>query len=266
MLRWEISAPGCNEVVGKAPKAIIPVHLYGMPAKMDEVAAVAERYGIAIVEDAAEAMGSEYRGQKCSTLGRFGALSFNGNKMITTSGGGALVCRSEEEKERARFYATQAREKAPYYQHEKIGYNYRMSNISAGIGRGQMEVLGEHIAKRRRNQAFYAELFREMEGVKVLGNPTGEYESNFWLTTIQIDPKEYKRTPNEVREALERENIETRLLWKPLHRQPVFKECSYYGGDVAWRLFSQGLCLPSGPLLTGDDLTRVAEGVKAALR
>ncbi len=262
----EEAIEGRIKAVGKPPKAIIPVHLYGMPAKIDEILAIAERYGIAVVEDAAEAMGSEYKGRKCGTFGAFGALSFNGNKMITTSGGGALVCRTEEEKVRARFYATQAREKAPYYQHEKIGYNYRMSNISAGIGRGQMEVVAEHIAKRRANRAFYQEAFSHVEGIKVMDNPSEGCSSNFWLTTILIDPKVYKPTPNVVREALERENIETRLLWKPLHRQPVFKECSYYGGDVAWGLFSRGLCLPSGPLLTDDDLGRVVESVKAVLR
>lgn len=261
----EEAIEGRIKAVGKAPKAIIPVHLYGMPAKIDDILAIAERYGIAVVEDAAEAMGSEYQGRKCGTFGAFGALSFNGNKMITTSGGGALVCRTEEEKVRARFYATQAREKAPYYQHEKIGYNYRMSNISAGIGRGQMEVVTEHIAKRRANHAFYQEAFSHVEGIKVMNNPSAACSSNFWLTTILIDPKVYKPTPNEVREALERENIETRLLWKPLHRQPVFKECSYYGGDVAWDLFSRGLCLPSGPLLTVDDLGRVVEIVKRVL-
>lgn len=261
----EEAIEGRIKAVGKAPKVIIPVHLYGMPAKIDDILSIAERYGIAVVEDAAEAMGSEYQGRKCGTFGAFGALSFNGNKMITTSGGGALVCRTEEEKVRARFYATQAREQAPYYQHEKIGYNYRMSNISAGIGRGQMEVVTEHIAKRRANHAFYQEAFSHVEGIKVMDNPSAACSSNFWLTTILIDPKVYKSTPNEVREALERENIETRLLWKPLHRQPVFKECSYYGGDVAWGLFSRGLCLPSGPLLTEDDLGRVVESVKRVL-
>ena len=261
----EEAIEGRIKAVGKAPKVIIPVHLYGMPAKIDDILSIAERYGIAVVEDAAEAMGSEYQGRKCGTFGAFGALSFNGNKMITTSGGGALVCRTEEEKVRARFYATQAREQAPYYQHEKIGYNYRMSNISAGIGRGQMEVVTEHIAKRRANHAFYQEAFSNVEGIKVMDNPSAACSSNFWLTTILIDPKVYKSTPNEVREALERENIETRLLWKPLHRQPVFKECSYYGGDVAWGLFSRGLCLPSGPLLTEDDLGRVVESVKRVL-
>ena len=261
----EEAIEGRIKAVGKAPKVIIPVHLYGMPAKIDDILSIAERYGIAVVEDAAEAMGSEYQGRKCGTFGEFGALSFNGNKMITTSGGGALVCRTEEEKVRAHFYATQAREQAPYYQHEKIGYNYRMSNISAGIGRGQMEVVTEHIAKRRANHAFYQEAFSHVEGIKVMDNPSAACSSNFWLTTILIDPKVYKSTPNEVREALERENIETRLLWKPLHRQPVFKECSYYGGDVAWGLFSRGLCLPSGPLLTEDDLRRVVESVKRVL-
>lgn len=254
------------KAVGRAPKAIIPVHLYGMPAKMEEILEVARRYEIAVVEDAAEAMGSEYRGRKCGTLGTFGALSFNGNKMITTSGGGAIVCRTQEEKARALFYATQAREKAPYYQHEHIGYNYRMSNISAGIGRGQMEIVHEHIAKRRANHAYYMELFAGVEGVRVMDNAGEAFSSNFWLTTILIDPQVYACASNEVRESLEAENIETRLLWKPLHRQPVFKDCQYYGGDVAWSRFQHGLCLPSGPLLTREDLERVAERVVARLR
>lgn len=247
---------------GKKPKAIVPVHLYGMPARMDAILAIARRYEIAVVEDAAEAMGSEYQGRRCGTFGAYGALSFNGNKMITTSGGGAIVCHTEEEKAKALFYAMQAREKAPYYQHEQIGFNYRMSNISAGIGRGQMEVVEDHIAKRRLNHAFYVEYFQRMEGIRVLNNPSDEFHSNFWLTTILIDPSIYKNTPNEIREALERENIETQLLWKPLHRQPVFKDSPYYGSGVACELFSHGLCLPSGPLLTNDHLQRVAEGIE----
>lgn len=254
------------KATGRKPKAIIPVHLYGMPAKLDEILEIAKHYDIPVVEDAAEAMGSEYRGRMCGTFGAFGALSFNGNKMITTSGGGAIVCHTQEEKKRALFYATQAREKAPYYQHEHIGYNYRMSNISAGIGRGQMEIVHEHIAKRRANHAFYKELFADVEGVRVMDNPTEAFNSNFWLTTILIDPQVHSCSPNEVREALEAENIETRLLWKPLHRQPVFKDCPYYGGDVAWNTFQQGLCLPSGPLLTQNDLERVALCIKARLR
>lgn len=253
------------KATGRKPKAIIPVHLYGMPAKLDVLLEIAKHYDIPVVEDAAEAMGSEYRGRMCGTFGAFGALSFNGNKMITTSGGGAIVCHTQEEKKRALFYATQAREKAPYYQHEHIGYNYRMSNISAGIGRGQMEIVYEHIAKRRANHAFYKELFADVEGICVMDNPSENYNSNFWLTTILTDPKVYSCTPNELRESLEAENIETRLLWKPLHRQPVFKDCPYYGGDVAWNTFQRGLCLPSGPLLTQDDLERVAQRIVARL-
>ena len=219
------------DVTGKYPKAIIPVHLYGMPAKMDEIMAIANKYNIPVLEDAAEALGSEYKGIKCGTIGTYGALSFNGNKVITTSGGGALICPDKETGKRVTFYATQARENRPYYYHEVIGYNYRLSNVSAGIGCGQMDVLAEHVARRREIHSLYNERLKDINCVKVFDNPSQEYDSNFWLTTILIDPM-CGISPDEVRIALNEENIETRLLWRPMHMQPIYKDAPYYGGDV----------------------------------
>ena len=248
------------EKTGKLPKAIIPVHLYGMPVKMDEVMEVANRYGIPVLEDSAEALGSEYKGQKCGTFGEYGVLSFNGNKMITTSGGGALICPNEEKAKRALFYATQAREQAPHYQHEKIGYNYRMSNICAGIGRGQMFVLDEHVARRRAIHDLYVKLLAGLKGVKVMCQPEGEgFNSNYWLTCITVEPEEAGFTREDVRLALDEENIESRPLWKPMHLQPVFKDAPYYGNGTSERLFEIGLCLPSGPTLTDEDVERVVK-------
>lgn len=246
--------------MGKLPKAIIPVHLYGMPVKMDEVMDVANRYGIPVLEDSAEALGSEYKGQKCGTFGEYGVLSFNGNKMITTSGGGALICFNEEKAKRALFYATQAREQAPHYQHEKIGYNYRMSNICAGIGRGQMFVLDEHIARRREIHDLYVKLLVGVKGVKVMCQPEGgDFNSNYWLTCITVDPEEAGFTREDVRLALDADNIESRPLWKPMHLQPVFKDAPFYGNGTSERLFEIGLCLPSGPTLTDEDIERVTK-------
>ena len=251
------------EKTGKLPKAIIPVHLYGMPGKMDEVMEVANCYGIPVLEDSAEALGSEYKGRKCGTFGEYGVLSFNGNKMITTSGGGALICPNEEKAKRALFYATQAREQAPHYQHEKIGYNYRMSNICAGIGRGQMFVLDEHVARRREIHDLYVKLLAEVKGVKVMCQPEGEgFNSNYWLTCITVEPEEAGFTREDVRLALDEENIESRPLWKPMHLQPVFKDAPYYGNGTSERLFEIGLCLPSGPTLTDEDVERVTKVVK----
>ena len=248
---------------GKLPKAIIPVHLYGMPVKMDEVMDVANRYGIPVLEDSAEALGSEYKGRKCGTFGKYGVLSFNGNKMITTSGGGALICPNEEKAKRALFYATQAREQAPHYQHEKIGYNYRMSNICAGIGRGQMFVLDEHVTRRRAIHDLYVKLLAGVKGVKVMCQPEGEgFNSNYWLTCITVEPEEAGFTREDVRLALDEENIESRPLWKPMHLQPVFKDAPYYGNGTSERLFEIGLCLPSGPTLTDEDVERVTKVVK----
>ena len=248
---------------GKLPKAIIPVHLYGMPVKMEEVMEVANRYGIPVLEDSAEALGSAYKGKKCGTFGEYGVLSFNGNKMITTSGGGALICPNEEKAKRALFYATQAREQAPHYQHEKIGYNYRMSNICAGIGRGQMFVLDEHVARRREIHDLYVKLLAGVKGVKVMCQPEGEdFNSNYWLTCITVDPEEAGFTREDVRLALDEDNIESRPLWKPMHLQPVFKNAPFYGNGTSERLFEIGLCLPSGPTLTDEDVERVTKVVK----
>ena len=248
------------EKTGRLPKAIIPVHLYGMPGKLDEILEVAGRYNIPVLEDSAEALGSEYKGRKCGTFGEYAALSFNGNKIITTSGGGALVCPSEERAKRALFYATQAREQAPHYQHEKIGYNYRMSNICAGIGRGQMFVLEEHVARRREIHDLYVKLLDGVKGVKVMCQPEGgEFNSNYWLTCITVDPEEAGFTREDVRLALDGDNIESRPLWKPMHLQPVFKEAPFYGNGTSERLFEIGLCLPSGSMLTDQDIERVAK-------
>lgn len=253
-----------KQITGKYPKAIIPVHLYGMPAKMDEILSVANKYGIPVLEDAAEALGSQYKGKKCGTLGTYGAISFNGNKIITTSGGGALICPDEKTANRVKFYATQARENRPYYYHEVIGYNYRLSNVSAGIGCGQMEVLDEHIARRRQIHELYKRGLSEIKGVVVSDNPTSDFDSIFWLTTIIIDPA-IGKTPDEIRLALEKENIETRLLWRPMHMQPIFADAPYYGGTVAEELFNTGLCLPSGSSLTDEDINRVITALRNAI-
>ena len=251
------------EKIGRLPKAIIPVHLYGMPGKLDEILEVANRYKIPVLEDSAEALGSEYKGRKCGTFGEYAALSFNGNKIITTSGGGALVCPNEERAKRALFYATQAREQAPHYQHEKIGYNYRMSNICAGIGRGQMFVLDEHVARRREIHDLYVKLLAGVKGVKVMCQPEGEdFNSNYWLTCITVDPEEAGFTREDVRLALDEDNIESRPLWKPMHLQPVFKDAPFYGNGTSERLFEIGLCLPSGPTLTDEDIERVTKVVR----
>ena len=251
------------EKTGRLPKAIIPVHLYGMPGKLDEILEIANRYEIPVLEDSAEALGSEYKGKKCGTFGEYGVLSFNGNKMITTSGGGALVCPNEERAKRALFYATQAREQAPHYQHEKIGYNYRMSNICAGIGRGQMFVLEEHVARRREIHDLYVRLLDRVTGVKVMCQPEGgDFNSNYWLTCITVEPEVVGFTREDVRLALDADNIESRPLWKPMHLQPVFKNAPFYGNGTSERLFEIGLCLPSGPTLTNQDVERVVQVVK----
>lgn len=247
----------------KLPKAIIPVHLYGMPARLDRICEIAGRYGIPVLEDAAEALGSEFKGRKCGTFGELAALSFNGNKMITTSGGGALVCRSEEEAGQVKFYATQARDAAPHYQHSHIGYNYRMSNICAGIGRGQMFVLEEHVARRRAIHALYTSLLKDIPGISVLQNPSSDFDSNFWLTCITVDPLVAGCTRENIRLALDADNIESRPLWKPMHLQPVFAEAPFYGNGTSEHLFDIGLCLPSGPTLTDEDIRRVVEVVNS---
>lgn len=248
---------------GKKPKAIIVVHLYGMPALMDEIMELSTQYNIPVIEDAAEALGSTYKNQKCGTFSNFGILSFNGNKIITTSGGGALVCSSEETKKKAVFYATQSRDDAPHYQHSHIGYNYRLSNISAGIGRGQMEVLEEHIELRRKMHFFYKDLFASIEGIQVFEEPNADFYSNHWLSAITVNPELTNGINREdLRLAFEKENIESRPLWKPMHMQPIFKDCPYYGGNVAESLFNEGLCLPSGSNLTDEDRNRISNVIK----
>lgn len=242
---------------GKTPRVIIPVHLYGMPAKMDEIMFIANKYGIPVLEDAAEALGSKYKSKFCGTFGHFACLSFNGNKIITTSGGGALVCSSAEEAVKTKFYATQARDNAPHYQHSEVGYNYRMSNICAGIGRGQMFVLDEHITRRREINKTYRELLKDAPGISFLENPSADFESNHWLTCIIVDPTQAGFTREDLRLKMESENIETRPLWKPMHLQPVFEDCSFYGDGISERLFENGLCLPSSPILTYKDIERV---------
>ncbi len=251
---------------GKKPKAIIVVHLYGMPAKMDEILAVSKKYGISLIEDAAEALGATYKGQKCGTFGDFGILSFNGNKIITTSGGGALVCKSEKNKQKAIFLATQARDDAPHYQHSEVGYNYRMSNVVAGIGRGQMEVLDKHIGYRRANNEFYQDLFKNIEGITVFKEPTKDYYSNHWLSAIIVDQTITGFSREDLRLSLLEDNIESRPLWKPMHLQPVFENTDYYGTDVSEKLFNDGLCLPSGSNLTADDRNRIQEAVHKLLK
>ncbi len=249
---------------GQAPKAIIPVHLYGMPAKMDEILSVANEYGIPVLEDAAEALGSEYRNKMCGTLGEMNCLSFNGNKIITTSGGGALVCRTLQEAKRTKFYATQSRDKAPHYQHSEIGYNYRMSNISAGIGRGQMLVVDKLVCRRREINDLYRVLLKDMPGISFHTNPSEDFKSNYWLTCIVVDAEVTGFNREDLRIRMENENIETRPLWKPLHLQPVFSDCPHYINGVSESLFDDGLCLPSGSSLTDEDIKRVA-GVIVAM-
>lgn len=239
---------------GKKPKAIIPVHLYGMPAKMEEIRAIANHYEIPILEDSAEALGSSYKGQNCGTFGDISVLSFNGNKIITTSGGGAMVTHTKELKDKAVFLSTQARDNAPHYQHSHIGYNYRMSNICAGIGRGQMEVLDDHVQLRRKAHDFYMNFFQSIDSVKVLHEPNSDFYSNHWLTAIVLDSFEKREA---LRLAFETQNIETRPLWKPMHLQPVFASAPYYGKSVSEELFNNGLCLPSGSNLTNEEFLRI---------
>lgn len=285
---------------GRKPKAIVPVALYGMPYDIDRIKEIADRYGIPIVEDAAEGFGSRWKGQVVGTFGRYGVLSFNGNKMITTSGGGALVCPDAESWQRIMWYATQAREAYPYYQHEAIGYNYRMSNICAGIGRGQMTVVNDHLRRHKEIQKMYEEAFRDVDGITVHGNPDERYDSNFWLCTILLDEK--LRVKNEelayaqavsgavggaagivhgggslhtdcepnanveaMRVWLDQKGIEARPLWKPMHKQPVYRDVPAYANGVSEGLFKRGMCLPSGPCVTDGDVRYIVESIKDAI-
>ncbi|RXM43976.1 DegT/DnrJ/EryC1/StrS aminotransferase family protein [Flavobacterium sp. YO64] len=243
---------------GKKPKAIIAVHLYGTPYKVDEVHAVADRYGIPVIEDSAEALGSKYKGKKCGSFGSFGVLSFNGNKIITTSSGGALVTTSKKIKERAIFYSNQSKDIAAHYQHSEIGYNYRMSNICASIGLGQIKILDKNVEARRNNHFFYKEIFNKIDDV-VLSEVIGEsFFSNFWLNTILVKPNKNKGKEG-LRLALENANIECRTLWKPMHLQPIFEKYPFYGNKIAEQIFDKGLCLPSGSTLTNEDKSKIKE-------
>ena len=285
------------EKTGKKPKAIVSVYLYGMPAKLEEIMAISRKYDIPVIEDAAEGFGSKYDGQVCGTFGKFGVLSFNGNKMITTSGGGALICPDVEVKNEIMFYATQAREAYPYYQHEQIGYNYRMSNICAGIGRGQMTVAEEHIAHHKHLCDVYRELLKDIEGITLHENPSERFDSNYWLNTVLLDPSlkvkgqehayevavqgavggaagvthaasslhtdcEPNANVEAMRVALDKAGIEARPLWKPMHKQPVFADASAYLNGVSEELFKCGLCLPSGPCVTDEDARYIVEQIK----
>lgn len=266
---------------GKKPKAIIVVDLYGMPAKWDELERIGKQYEIPIIEDAANAMGSSYKGHTCGTFGTLATLSFNGNKMITTSGGGALLCDDEETKKHTIFLSTQAREEAPYYQHETIGYNYRLSNICAGIGRGQMTVLGDHVLHHRHVHNLYKELLASVEGIMVQDNPSEKFDSNFWLTTITIDPTvkikgqdgcrknfsdcEPNANVEALRVILDQAGVEARPLWKPMHKQPVYKDAPAYVNGVSESLFKVGMCLPSGPYVTDEDVKYIVNCIKEAI-
>jgi len=268
---WNMSPELLEEAItdriakGKKPKAIILVHLYGMPAKIDEIMDISRKYEIPVIEDAAEALGSKYKNKALGTFGKFGILSFNGNKIITTSGGGALISDDEEAIQKARFLATQARDNAPHYQHSHIGYNYRMSNILAGIGRGQMMVVDNRVEQRRANHLFYKNIFKNADGITLLEEPSQDYFSNFWLTTILIDDKKTGFTNTDLRLAFEKENIETRPLWKPMHLQPVFKSYPAYLNGVSESLFKKGLCLPSGSNLTNEEKNRIRKTISIFL-
>ena len=266
---------------GKKPKAIIVVDLYGMPAQWDELERIAKQYEIPIIEDAANAMGSSYKGHICGTFGILATLSFNGNKMITTSGGGALLCDDEETKKHTIFLSTQAREGAPYYQHESIGFNYRLSNICAGIGRGQMTILNDHIRHHQHVHDLYSELLAAVKGIEVHGNPSKEYDSNFWLTTITIDSSvkikgqenshqvfsdcEPNANVEALRVILDQAGVEARPLWKPMHKQPVYKDAPAYINGVSESLFKVGMCLPSGPYVTDDDVHYIVDCIKESI-
>jgi len=244
---------------GIQPKAIVVVHLYGMPAKMNEIITISKKYNIPILEDAAEALGSSYTNQPCGTFGDFGVFSFNGNKVITTSGGGALLCHSEAVKKKAVFLATQAKEDAVYYEHTQVGYNYRMSNISASIGLGQLEVLSEHIQHRKQNHHFYKQLFENLSEVTLHQEPNEDFISNHWLTVIQLASFEQREA---LRLHLEKYNIESRPVWKPMHLQPLFQDNLYFGDDLADKLFDNGLCLPSGSNLSEEDKNCIKEAIE----
>ena len=262
-----LKAPGSNmQLPAGKPKAIIPVHLYGMPANMDAILDIANRYEIPVIEDAAESLGSLFKGRHTGTFGKMGILSFNGNKIITTSGGGGLISNDEDIINKARFLATQARDDAAHYEHSNIGYNYRMSNILAGIGRGQMQVLPERVKARREINQWYRSFLHDIDGVVFHKEPNSDYFTNFWLTALIIDPSKTGVTREQIRLKLLEENIESRPLWKPMHLQPVFKYASYFGSGVSDNLFKNGLCLPSGSNLTGEEKARIQNAILNSLQ
>jgi dTDP-4-amino-4,6-dideoxygalactose transaminase len=269
---WNMSPELLEEAIrdrlkkGKRPKAIIPVHIYGMPANMSKIMEIANRYGIPVVEDAAEALGSRYRDQPAGSFGKMGVISFNGNKIITTSGGGALASNDEKLIDRARFLSTQARDDAQWYQHSEIGFNYRLSNVLAGIGLGQMEVIDERVKRKRALFDFYKKQLFDFEGVQFLTEPDAAYFSNFWLTCITIDPLKCGVTRDEIRIALEKENIESRPTWKPMHLQPVFSACPSYLNGTSDRIFERGLCLPSGTGMTDEECKEVSRIMQACFK
>ena len=246
---------------GKKPKAIIAVSLYGMPFQIDEIIALSNKYEIPVIEDSAESLGSTYKGRQLGTFGDISVLSFNGNKIITTSGGGVLVSKNKQYRNEAIFLATQAKDDAPHYQHTNIGFNYRMSNVCAGIGRGQMEVLNERVSQRRENHLFYKDLFKDIQGISLLEEPNADYHSNHWLSAILIDSEITKIDREGIRLSFLEDNIETRPIWKPMHLQPVFANEIYIGGNVAETIFNNGLCLPSGSNLSLEDKNRIKEVV-----
>jgi dTDP-4-amino-4,6-dideoxygalactose transaminase len=261
---WNLCPMALEEAIvnriskGATPKAIIAIELYGVPYKIEEIRMIADKYAIPILEDSAEALGSSYKGKRCGTFGEVSTLSFNGSKIITTSGGGAIITATKTLKERAVFLATQAKENAAHYQHSEVGYNYRMSNVLAGIGRGQMEVVDERVGARRKMHEFYVDLFKEINGVSVYTVPNGDYYANYWLTAILIDSAETAGITNEtIRLKLLEENIESRPLWKPMHLQPIYRNYPYYGNNIAETLFNKGLCLPSGSNLSNEDRVRI---------
>lgn len=268
---WNMCPTALNDALklykNRSIKAIIPVHLYGMPANMNEIKMLADSFGVPIIEDAAEALGSTYMGQACGTFGLLSAFSFNGNKIITTSGGGALVSKNKEYINYARYLSTQARDEAPHYQHSQIGYNYRMSNIVAGIGRGQMEVINIRVEQRRENNRKYRNFFRHFSGISFQNEPNSNYFSNYWLTAILIDPqKTFGITREDIRIALDKKNIESRPLWKPMHLQPVYNGTKFFGSGNCENLFKNGLCLPSGSNLTNDDFQRIFDVLNTILK
>lgn len=242
---------------GKKPKAIITVSLYGMPFMVDEILELSRRYDIPVIEDSAEALGSKYKNKPCGTFGDLSVISFNGNKIITTSGGGILISRNQESKDKALYFATQAKENKDYYSHSEVGYNYRMSNISAGIGRGQLEVLENRILKRRENHVFYKEIFKNIDEINLFEEPGKDFFSNFWLNTITIEGNNAEITKENLKRKFSKNNIETRYLWKPMHLQPLYKQYKFFGSNVCGILFENGLCLPSGTNLTGNDKDRI---------